>query len=702
MSQYSSSILVISGITIVFLSIIYYYLQRKSCHTLNIVQCGLQQQLCEYNILGTERYVESKSSPNNEVNDHYFSIELPEPGVTELSCLSKNLLHHWHQLHPKTIFYLYIVGHDTLKIPKIFSNLRVHELDSSLIFQTPLKWWLNAHVQWKYRTAMKTLIAFDHMNLSYNPSDHTIPMFKHLKLIYSIVLLWHRGGIYISNDVALIKPIITLSSTSNVTLVQRSSNRISLDFLSIMASQHPLIEQLLIHLSHAYQNQDIMQIDAELILWKVLIKFLSATKNSIQLLPANTFYGFDKEEMFSNWFTSKNSSEQWAAWQNDQHRYGIHFPIVRVPRATPIPIKSSLIDRLTSLPKSLISLKQASCFHASTDRIHMGQLVYQYNHNHGNNGDYIQSWASIQYYPCIDRFYARDNLHNLPELCQMKFGQSTFRNDSLTSVSILMNAWWALVRPKLEQEKCWPPPDHFRPIYISMHIVDRVAPVMIKSRKTYDKYGPVGARDMVTLQLLEKQNISSWLSGCLTTTLKYRSVARLINDTKKSILIVDVQNNLTNILVPPDILRDNVIWSTALYTPENINQTDEQLNDFEQVEKRFDELLNSKLVLTSRLHVLLPCLALNIPVMFIYPSDAYNRDPRFKGLIEILVDHIYSEKDAYFWKNASHPYAIVWENPRSMNKAKKELLKTMISGLHQRLKQEREFRVWGHFYRVFD
>ncbi|UJR07970.1 hypothetical protein I4U23_012249 [Adineta vaga] len=87
--------------------------------------------------------------------DHYFSIELPEPGVTELSCLTTNFLYRWTQLHPKTQFHLYIVGHDRLQIPKTtFPNLRVHELESSLIFQTPLKWWLNEHVQWKYQTAM--------------------------------------------------------------------------------------------------------------------------------------------------------------------------------------------------------------------------------------------------------------------------------------------------------------------------------------------------------------------------------------------------------------------------------------------------------------------------------------------------------------------------------------------------------------------
>ena len=42
--------------------------------------------------------------------------------------------------------------------------------------------------------------------------------------------------------------------------------------------------------------------------------------------------------------------------------------------------------------------------------------IYQNRHNCGNNGDYVQSWASLQYYPCVDRSFERDNLKNLPHL----------------------------------------------------------------------------------------------------------------------------------------------------------------------------------------------------------------------------------------------------------------------------------------------
>jgi hypothetical protein len=74
-------------------------------------------------------------------------------------------------------------------MPKTFAYLRARELVSSLITKTPLKWWLNGHVRWKYQTAMKIIIAFDRLNMSYNPFEYLIPMFKHLKLLYSIVLL---------------------------------------------------------------------------------------------------------------------------------------------------------------------------------------------------------------------------------------------------------------------------------------------------------------------------------------------------------------------------------------------------------------------------------------------------------------------------------------------------------------------------------
>jgi len=48
---------------------------------------------------------------------------------------------------------------------------------------------------------------------------------------------------------------------------------------------------------------------------------------------------------------------------------------------------------------------------------HNSQYLYISKQAHyGNNGDYVQSWASLQYYPCVDRSFERDNLKNLPHL----------------------------------------------------------------------------------------------------------------------------------------------------------------------------------------------------------------------------------------------------------------------------------------------
>lgn len=687
------------AVCVVFFGYIcYYFWHSKILNDADNNQYSISSLLYSNEPLQERVVDEQKFAP---IEDHYFSIELMEPGVTELSCFTTNFLHRWHQLHPQTLFHLYVVGHDLLKVPEAFPNLRLHELNSSLIKQTPLEWWLNAHVYWKYQTAMKTIIQFDLLNVSYNPSDHPIPMFKHLTVVYSTVLLWHYGGTFVSTNIALIKPITTLTSTNGVTLIQRSNIRISLDFLSVSIMHHHLIEKFLIRLSDAYRYQDVMRINAELILSET-VEFSLLPRNSLQLLPDSTFYEFSKETMFSNWFTTKDTQGAWDRWQADTNRYGIHFPIVRVPRDTPIPTKDSLIDRLTSLPPSLTSTKQVSCFHASTDRIHMGQLLYQNIHNYGNNGDYMQAWAAIQYYPCIDRFFERDNMHNLPHMTRMKFGQSSFLNDSMTPASIIMNAWWAHVHTQEALSKFWPPPDYLRPVYIAMHLQYAVESAMTKKSTTFDRYGPVGARDMRTLQLFRKSNISSWFSGCLTTTLKLRPIDRADNKTKKFILVVDIEDDLLNTLVPPDVLRKDVKRQSVIYHPKTMNQIYEQVDEFNHVRKRLHDFLNSRLVITSRLHVLLPCLALNVPVMFIYPSEAFKKDRRFEGLIDALVDHVYSENDQFFWQNRSHPHFIDWQNPRLTDKPNREALKRIISGLHQRLKQEREFRIWGQFYQVYN
>ena len=83
-----------------------------------------------------------------------------------------------------------------------------------------------------------------------------------------------------------------------------------------------------------------------------------------------------------------------------------------------------------------------------------------------------------------------------------------------------------------------------------------------------------------------------------------------------------------------------------------------------QAEIRLKEIATSSLVITSRLHVALPSLAFNIPVIFIHKNI---QDPRFSGLLEYLNAFQIEEFKKY-------SNTIDWENIENPNRDKLQIL----------------------------
>jgi len=89
-------------------------------------------------------------------------------------------------------------------------------------------------------------------------------------------------------------------------------------------------------------------------------------------------------------------------------------------------------------------------------------------------------------------------------------------------------------------------------------------------------------------------------------------------------------------------------------------------------QKRLDEYAQAKLVITSRIHCALPCLAFGTPVIFIHQNLA---DPRFSGLLEYLhhysVSNILTGNTIVDWENIQH-------NPRDISILREKLKDTCI------------------------
>ncbi|WP_227503261.1 polysaccharide pyruvyl transferase family protein [Raoultella ornithinolytica] len=186
----------------------------------------------------------------------------------------------------------------------------------------------------------------------------------------------------------------------------------------------------------------------------------------------------------------------------------------------------------------------------------------------------------------------------------------------------------------------FPPSDDIIPLYVSIHInstiVDRIfTPAAIEHFK---KFSPIGCRDFYTRDLLISKGIDAYYSGCMTLTLgnKYKR-DKITND----VYFIDVMYDSMSL---PELISQPLRFGKRLlngrafefnHRSKVLNQFfDKDLLDNAKFEKQIipymsaeegftlaDEFLkklaNAKLVVTSRIHTALPCLAMGTPVIFV-------------------------------------------------------------------------------------
>lgn len=100
-------------------------------------------------------------------------------------------------------------------------------------------------------------------------------------------------------------------------------------------------------------------------------------------------------------------------------------------------------------------------------------------------------------------------------------------------------------------------------------------------------------------------------------------------------------------------------------------------------QERLDEYAQAKLVITSRLHCVLPCLAFGTPVIFIHKNLD---DPRFAGLLSYFhhysVDKILSDEEMVDWD--------IDYNPKDISEIRNSLIKKCNNfiGIHPQHKEQ--------------
>jgi hypothetical protein len=201
-----------------------------------------------------------------------------------------------------------------------------------------------------------------------------------------------------------------------------------------------------------------------------------------------------------------------------------------------------------------------------------------------NVGDDIQSIALARLLPHVDLRFDRDDLT-----------EATRVNDD---VRFILNGWFAH-----KSHKVWPLNTTSKTLYIGFHATDA---------KTVPVGHYVGCRDTHTMALCESVNVKCWLSWCATLTLnEYRGVRA------DDILLVDVPESYVTRL-PDFAARGRRITHRVAPRCDRLAEVDNRLSLYQ----------SARLVITSRLHCMLPCLAMGTPVIL---CPKYPLDDRFMG-----------------------------------------------------------------------
>lgn len=151
-------------------------------------------------------------------------------------------------------------------------------------------------------------------------------------------------------------------------------------------------------------------------------------------------------------------------------------------------------------------------------------------------------------------------------------------------------------------------------------------------------FEPIGCRDYHTVKLLRSKGILAYLNGCITATLP----RRMDLEGDKTYL-VDVPEEYYD-YIPKRLLKNAVVTSQIV---------DECEDPEKEIKDRLDEYaLNASLVITTRLHCAMPCVAMGIPVVLLKDNYSF----RFSFISKYI--HVYEKEefDTIDWSPRSIDY----------------------------------------------
>jgi len=294
-----------------------------------------------------------------------------------------------------------------------------------------------------------------------------------------------------------------------------------------------------------------------------------------------------------------------------------------------------------------------------------------------NIGDYIQSIAQKQFWEGNDEGYL--------EREELKLTRTDI------PINVIMNGWF------MWEPTQFPPPSNVNPFYISFHLTpSKEAEFFTDETISHlKKHEPIGARDLNTMQLMQKYGIKSYFSGCLTLTLNktyynqshnggvifcepfiemgatesfgkimrkikaafywvlhpqkmqklYRRYSKCDSPTTLKQFIFKMLEVSCFYQVYSERFSDDILF-TAEYVSHLVDNYITNQEKFKIADNLLRKYSEAKLVVTSRIHAGLPCLAFETPTVFITSkvlsdTDTIRMGGRFGGLLEFFNYYTY-------------------------------------------------------------
>lgn len=294
------------------------------------------------------------------------------------------------------------------------------------------------------------------------------------------------------------------------------------------------------------------------------------------------------------------------------------------------------------------------------------------------------------------------------------------RNDAAAydgeEVRLVVNGYHTLINRMGYRTNTFPLSTKIRPIFFSIHFHDECIPEEMKHQLS--QYGPVGCRDERTVNNLRQNGINAFLSGCVTALLPRR-----VNqpDKQNKVLLVDAPKGIESVM--PDALGEKAEYLTQLFAIER-TQGEPCMTRHESAEAyvKAKELLNyyeenAALVITSRLHTAVPCMAMGIPVILVKEDF----DERFSWIDKYLPLYSKEKWEKIQWCPSTVEYEeekvqikeclkrLLFEDYNGEKKGwlpgsfyddrirceYNKILKTALKSIVERCNEKEEYSLWG-------